>query len=106
MAVIPEGKRFFRIGEASKIIGVEPYVLRYWEREFPQLKPRRADSKHRTYERKDIELLLQIKKLLYEEKMTIQGARKKLREREKSKKRKEIIREVKKELHKILELLS
>ena len=85
MAVIPEGKRFFRIGEASKIIGVEPYVLRYWEKEFPQLKPKRADSKHRTYERKDIELLLQIKKLLYEERMTIQGARKKLREREKSK---------------------
>jgi len=106
MAVIPEGKRFFRIGEASKIIGVEPYVLRYWEKEFPQLKPKRADSKHRTYERKDIELLLQIKKLLYEERMTIQGARKKLREREKSKKRKEIIREVKKELHEILELLS
>ncbi len=106
MAVIPEGKRFFRIGEASKIIGVEPYVLRYWEKEFPQLKPKRADSRHRTYERKDIELLLQIKKLLYEERMTIQGARKKLREREKSKKRKEIIREVKKELHEILELLS
>jgi DNA-binding transcriptional MerR regulator len=106
MAVIPKGKRFFRIGEASKIIGVEPYVLRYWEKEFPQLKPKRADSKHRTYEQKDIELLLQIKKLLYEERMTIQGARKKLREREKSKKRKEIIREVKKELHKILELLS
>ncbi len=107
MPIIPEGKRFFRIGEASRIIGVEPYVLRYWEKEFPQLRPkRRADSKHRTYERKDIELLLHIKKLLYEEKMTIQGARKRLREREKNRKRREIIREVKEELNKILELLS
>ncbi len=106
MSIIPKGKRFFRIGEASKIIGVEPYVLRYWEKEFPQLRPKRADSKHRTYERKDIELLLQIKKLLYEEKMTIQGARKKLREREKNRKRREALKEVKEELRKILELLS
>ncbi len=106
MAIIPEGKRFFRIGEASRIVGVEPYVLRYWEKEFPQLRPKRADSKHRTYERKDIELLLEIKRLLYEEKMTIQGARKRLRKMEKSRKRHAVLREIKEELHKILDILS
>jgi len=76
---IPDDKRYFRIGEASKIIGVEPYVLRYWEKEFPQIRPKRADSNQRTYERKDLELILEIKRLLYEERMTIEGAKKRLR---------------------------
>ncbi len=106
MAIIPEGKRFFRIGEASRIVGVEPYVLRYWEKEFPQLRPKRADSKHRTYERKDIELLLEIKRLLYEENMTIQGARKRLKERNKNRKKSELLKEIKKELNYILDILS
>lgn len=75
---IPDDKRFFRIGEASRIIGVEPYVLRYWESEFSQIKPRRSDSKHRTYRKKDLETLLEIKALLYEEKMTIEGAKQRL----------------------------
>ena len=78
---IPNDKRYFRIGEASKIIGVEPYVLRYWEKEFPQIRPKRADSNQRTYERKDLELILEIKRLLYEERMTIEGAKKRLRQR-------------------------
>ncbi len=106
MAFIPKEKKFFRIGEASKIIGVEPYVLRYWEKEFPQLRPRRADSKHRTYQRKDIELLLEIKRLLYDEKMTIQGAKKRLLKRKKERKRKAVIEEIKKELKDILNLLD
>ncbi len=106
MAIIPEGKRFFRIGEASRIVGVEPYVLRYWEKEFPQLRPKRADSKHRTYERKDIELLLEIKRLLYEENMTIQGARKRLKERNKNRKKSELLKEIKEELNYILDILS
>lgn len=76
---IPDDKRYFRIGEVSRIIGVEPYVLRYWESEFPQIRPRRADSNQRTYQKKDLELILEIKRLLYEEKMTIEGAKRRLK---------------------------
>ncbi len=76
---IPDDKKYFRIGEVSRIVGVEPYVLRYWEGEFPQLRPARADSNQRTYQRNDLELLLEIKRLLYEEKLTVEGARKRLR---------------------------
>lgn len=71
-------KLFFKIGEVSKIVGVEPYVLRYWETEFPFLKPRKSKSGQRIYIRKDVELLLDIKKLLYQERYTIEGGRKKL----------------------------
>lgn len=70
-------KLFYRIGEVSRITGLEPYVLRYWEKEFPFLRPRKTDSGHRVYTRKDIELILNIKRLLYEEKYTIEGVRKK-----------------------------
>ncbi len=80
MVQIPDDKRYFRIGEASRIIGVEPYVLRYWESEFPQVRPERADSNQRTYQREDLENLLTVKKLLYEEKMTIEGAKRRLRQ--------------------------
>lgn len=79
MVEIPQNKKYFRIGEASRIVGVEPYVLRYWEGEFPQLRPRRADSNQRTYQRRDIETLLKIRQLLYEEGMTIQGAKQRLK---------------------------
>ena len=54
---IPDNKRFFRIGEVSRIIGVRPYVLRYWESEFPTLRPKRADSRQRIYKKEDIETL-------------------------------------------------
>lgn len=79
-AVIPDlpqipDKLYFRIGEVSDILGVEPYVLRYWETEFPSLSPKKARSGHRLYRRKDVELLLQIKYLLYEKRYTIEGAR-------------------------------
>jgi len=85
MVQIPDDKRYFRIGEASRIIGVEPYVLRYWESEFPQVRPERADSNQRTYQREDLENLLTVKKLLYEEKMTIEGAKRRLRQEKGSK---------------------
>ena len=78
---IPDDKKYFRIGEVSRIVGVEPYVLRYWESEFPQVRPARADSNQRTYQKNDLELLLEIKRLLYEEKLTIEGARNRLRAR-------------------------
>ena len=76
---IPEGKRYFRIGEVSRIIGVKPYVLRYWESEFPQIRPARADSRQRTYQRKDLDIIMEIKRLLHEEKLTLEGARKRLK---------------------------
>lgn len=75
--VIPD-KNYFRIGEVSKILGVEPYVVRYWESEFKAVKPARTRSDQRLYRRKDVEQLLTIKNLLYEELFTIAGARKKL----------------------------
>ena len=71
---IPD-KLFFRIGEVSVMLGVEPYVLRYWETEFPSLSPKKSGTGHRLYRRKDVELLLRIKHLLYEKRFTIDGAR-------------------------------
>lgn len=82
---LPE-KIYFKIGEVSEIIGVEPYVLRYWETEFEPLKPSKAPSKHRLYKKRDVELLLEIKRLLYTEGFTIEGARKKLKETKKEEK--------------------
>jgi len=75
--VIPD-KNYFRIGEVSKILGVEPYVVRYWESEFRTVRPVRTRSDQRLYRKKDVEQLLTIKNLLYGELFTIAGARKKL----------------------------
>jgi DNA-binding transcriptional MerR regulator len=77
---IPD-KLFFRIGEVSQLVGVEAYVLRYWESEFPGLSPRKSASGQRMFRRKDVELLLRIKHLLYSQKFTIEGARKALQEK-------------------------
>ncbi len=71
-------KLFYKIGEVSKIVGVEPYVLRYWETEFSFLKPRKNKSGQRVYIKRDVELLLDIKRLLYQERYTIEGVRKRL----------------------------
>jgi DNA-binding transcriptional MerR regulator len=79
-------KIYFKIGEVSEIVGVEPYVLRYWETEFDVLKPSKAPSRHRLYKKKDVEMLLDIKRLLYSEGFTIEGARKKLKETKKEEK--------------------
>jgi len=75
-------KLYFRIGEVAKIVGVKPYVLRYWETEFSILKPGKTPSRHRLYRRRDVEMLLEIKTLLYEEGFTIAGAKKKIKENE------------------------
>lgn len=80
MAVRLPNKLYFKIGEVSRIVGVKPYVLRFWETEFDMLKPGKAPSRHRLYRKKDVELLLEIKRLLYAEGYTIEGARKKLKE--------------------------
>lgn len=77
---IPD-KLYFRIGEAAKLVGVEDYVLRFWESEFPSLRPTKSGSGQRMYRRQDIELLRRVKHLLYEEGYTIEGARKLLRTR-------------------------
>ena len=74
---IPD-KLYFKIGEVSALLGVEPYVLRYWETEFPALSPKKSGTGHRLYRRKDVELLLRIKHLLYEKRFTIEGARQSL----------------------------
>lgn len=108
---IPEDKRYFRIGEVSRIIGVEPYVLRYWESEFPQIRPSRADSKQRTYQKKDLELIKEIKRLLYDEKLTLEGARKRLKSQIPKAKNVEptepdLIEEIKNELLNIADLLG
>jgi len=73
-------KLYFRIGEVSDIVGVKPYVLRYWESEFPDIKPSKSKSGQRLYKRRDVELLVGIKRLLYDERFTIDGARKRLKE--------------------------
>ncbi|MCJ7482228.1 MAG: MerR family transcriptional regulator [Thermodesulfovibrionales bacterium] len=71
-------KLFYKIGEVSRIVDVEPYVLRYWETEFPFLKPRKNKSGQRVYIKKDVELLITVKRLLYQERYTIEGVRKRL----------------------------
>ncbi len=88
---IPD-KLYFKIGEVSELLGVEPYVLRYWESEFPGLSPKKSGTGHRLYRRKDVELLLRIKHLLYEKRFTIEGARQSLQAEAKSPKPKAVKR--------------
>lgn len=76
-AAIPE-KLFFKIGEVCDIAGVQAHVLRYWETEFPMLQPQKNRAGQRTYRRRDVEMALRIKQLLYDEQYTIAGAKKKL----------------------------
>jgi len=104
---IPD-KLFYKIGEVSSIAQVEPYVLRYWESEFPFLKPRKNKAGQRVYTRKNLELILQIKSLLYQEKYTIAGVKKKFSD-ESMKKGSvsiETIERVKKRLKEILKTLK
>jgi DNA-binding transcriptional MerR regulator len=79
---IPD-KLYFRIGEVARLAGIKPYVLRFWETEFPGLMPKKSGTGHRLYRRKDVEAVLEIKRLLYEKRFTIEGARKFLQTRAK-----------------------
>jgi DNA-binding transcriptional MerR regulator len=72
-------KLYFKIGEVAKIVGVKPYVLRYWETEFPTIRPGKTRSRHRLYRRRDVEALLEIKRLLHSERYTIEGAKRHLK---------------------------
>ena len=74
----PESKLFYKIGEVCELTDTQPYVLRFWESEFPQLAPQKNRSGQRIYRRDDIELILKIKRLLYEQEFTIAGARRQL----------------------------
>jgi DNA-binding transcriptional MerR regulator len=73
-------KLYFKIGEVAEIVGVAPYVLRYWETEFKAIRPQKSRAKQRVYRRRDVETLLRIKHLLYDKKFTIAGARQQLNE--------------------------
>lgn len=76
---IPE-RLYFRIGDVAELLGVKPYVLRYWESEFPMISPQKSSSGQRVYRRSDVETVLMIKHLLYEERYSIEGARKRIKE--------------------------
>ncbi len=95
-------KKYFKISEVSEILGVEPHVLRYWEKEFKEIKPSRFSSR-RLYTVEDIKTIIEIKKLLYEDGFTISGAKKQLPKRIK---RRVLLEEIKKELNLLLELLK
>ena len=90
----------------SRLSGLEPYVLRYWESEFPQLKPNKGKSGQRLYTKKDLDAVLQIKQLLYKDGYTISGARKKLNHKGNQDVIESVIKMAKKELREILELLK
>jgi DNA-binding transcriptional MerR regulator len=101
-------KRYFTIGEVSELCAVKPHVLRYWEQEFPQLKPLKRRGNRRYYQRQDVILIRQIRSLLYEHGFTIGGARQRLsgdEAKEDSNQSQQIIRQLCAELEKVRELL-
>ena len=103
------GKRYFTIGEVSELCGVKPHVLRYWEQEFPQLKPVKRRGNRRYYQRPDVILIRQIRSLLYEDGFTIGGARQQLSGDEiksDSSLSKQIIKQMREELEDVLALLK
>ncbi len=102
------GKRYFTIGEVSDLCGVKPHVLRYWEQEFPQLKPVKRRGNRRYYQRRDVLIIRQIRSLLYDEGFTIGGARQRLtgeEAREDVSQSQQIIKQVRVELEEVLKLL-
>jgi len=107
LPVIP-GKRYFTIGEVSDLCAVKPHVLRYWEQEFPQLKPLKRRGNRRYYQRHDVILIRQIRSLLYEQGFTIGGARLRLsgsEAKEDSNQSQQIIRQLRIELEEVLDIL-
>jgi len=102
------GKRYFTIGEVSELCAVKPHVLRYWEQEFPQLKPVKRRGNRRYYQRQDVIIIRQIRSLLYEEGFTIGGARLRLTGEEAKtdvSQSQQIIKQMRTELEEILKLL-
>jgi DNA-binding transcriptional MerR regulator len=116
---IPD-KIYFRIGEVARLAGVAPYVLRYWETEFPEIAPKKFGTNHRQYRRKDVEMVLEIKRLLYDRRFTIEGARKHLISRKRTETKPKVqpaqsdlfgtgksplLKEIRRELEEILRIL-
>ena len=102
------GKRYFTIGEVSELCAVKPHVLRYWEQEFPQLKPTKRRGNRRYYQRQDVILIRQIRSLLYEQGFTIGGARNRLEgevAREDVSQSQQIVHQLRIELEEILRIL-
>ena len=102
------GKRYFTIGEVSELCGVKPHVLRYWEQEFPQLKPVKRRGNRRYYQRRDVLLIRQIRGLLYDEGFTIGGARQRLTgddAKEDLAQSVQIVRQIRVELEEVLKIL-
>jgi len=102
-------KLYFKVGEVSSIVGVPAYVLRFWESEFKKINPKRTPSGQRLYRKRDVELILWIKHLLYEKKFTIEGAKQHLKTKSLGKMEKpstDILEEISIELQKIRDLLA
>ena len=117
-------KLYFKIGEVARLAGVEPHVLRYWETEFREITPAKSRSRQRLYRRQDVERILKIKSLLYQEGYTIDGARRRLRELgkngrptpissqlpigslERERRERRLLHDVKRELDEVLSLLQ
>ena len=102
------GKRYFTIGEVSDLCAVKPHVLRYWEQEFPQLKPVKRRGNRRYYQRQDVLVIRQIRALLYDQGFTIGGARQRLdgeEAREDVTQTQQIVRQMRAELDEVLKLL-
>lgn len=109
MPEIPD-KLFFKIGEVARITRVEPYILRYWESEFDLIRPAKSTTGQRTYRKEDIETILEIKKLLYEERFSIEGAKKRLSKKyrflDREEKFMKTVEKIKKGLNEILYVIS
>jgi len=101
-------KLFFKIGEVCELVGLEPYVLRFWETEFPNLAPEKSKTGHRVYRRRDVEMVLKIKNLLYDRGFTIAGARRQLSRAQKLQgpERDRILNDMRTQLLEILTLLQ
>ena len=110
MSELPDDERLYKIGEVCRMADVQPYVLRYWETEFPSLAPNKSGGGQRLYTRREIDIILRIKQLLYSEGFTIAGAKKKLEVEEPtpgwSKDVNKALRQVKEELTAILKMLD
>jgi DNA-binding transcriptional MerR regulator len=113
---IPD-KMFFKIGEVSELTGIKSHVLRYWESEFSLIRPQKSNIGQRVYRRRDVEIVLRIKQLLYEDRYTIEGAKKKISQELKPKKTQqhsstqkpkleEIIKQQKQELRRLINILE
>jgi len=105
-ASISSKKLFFSIGEVSKIVGLPSYILRFWESEFKELCPQKSRGGHRRYRKKDIELILRIKNLLYQNKFTIRGAREELEKEKKKEEESFGLVAIKKEIEEIIKILQ